>query len=139
MAAMIGLPPQTVRFARYAIVGTATFLIDFLLLWVFVELVHIHYIVSTALAFIIGVSFNYFLSRRWVFKHSTQTHIAGYLYFLKFAAIGMTTIVVLMWVVKEYTDIHYLIARVLIAGIVGIANYVANLYFNFKVAGMALD
>ena len=60
----------------------------------------------------------------------------GYAHFFIIALVGMaltTTGVVLL---VQYVGLPYLVARVLVAGGVGIFNYLLNLHWNFKVAGL---
>jgi hypothetical protein len=38
-------------------------------------------------------------------------------------------------VAVDLLGLHYLVSRILIAGVVGVWNYLLNLYVNFKVAG----
>jgi putative flippase GtrA len=133
------LTTREIRFIRYTTIGVSTFGIDLLLLWFFIDAVGMHYLTATAVAFLMAVSLNYVLSRRWVFRHSKRGLAFGYVYFLKFALIGMALTTGLMWAMVENSDLAVVVVRVLIAGLVGMGNYLANLYLNFKVAGKALD
>ena len=126
------------RFSRYTVIGFSTFLFDLSLLWVQAEVFRIYYLCAVAFSFLIAVSLNYFLSRRWVFKGSQRKVALGYLYFLKTALAGLMITVFLMWAFTTATHGPYLIIRIIVAGIVGTGNYLANLYLNFKVAGNEL-
>ncbi len=126
------------RFIRYVIIGLTTFAIDLGLLWLFIELAGAHYIIATASAFLIAVSFNYLLSRSLVFRGSARSIWSGYTYFIIFAIVGAALTVSLMWLLVEHTNLHYALVRILIAGFVGIGNYLANLYLNFRLAGEEL-
>lgn len=135
---MISLGVRERRFLRYIAISGTTFVFDLAILWMFIELLNIHYLVATALALLIAVSFNYVVSRRWVFQLTERKFSHGYFYFIKFALFGMAATTGLMWVVTTYTPWHFLLARSLVAVVVGSTNYVANLYLNFKVAGKHL-
>lgn len=139
MSTMITLGVRERRFLRYTAISGTTFLFDLALLWVFIEIFSIHYLVATAVALLIAVSFNYLVSRKWVFQLTERKFSHGYFYFIKFALLGMTATTALMWVVTTYTMWHFLLARTLVAVVVGSTNYVANLYLNFKVVGKALE
>lgn len=123
------------RFLKYASVGTSTFLFDLLLLYILIDYVKIYYPLATALAFGVAVSINYFISRRFVFTGTLRSVHAGYGMFLSIALVGMGAVTGLMVVFVEVFHLSYLPARVIIAGIVGLWNYLMNLYVNFKVAG----
>ncbi len=121
-----------IRFLKYSAVGVSTFAFDLVLLFVLTDFLHIQYIVSTGIAFILAVSVNYFLSRALVFKGTLRSVHAGYAIFIIIAASGLLIVTGSMFVL---VGLNYLVSRVLIAGIVGVWNYLLNLYVNFKVAG----
>jgi putative flippase GtrA len=123
------------RFIRYAVVGVSTLLIDLGLLYIATAIFHIPYYLSTAFSFFIAININYFISRAHIFKKSERKIHHGYVYFLGIAVCGAIATTGLVVVLVTYLKLYFLIARVLVAGVVGIANYLINLYFNFKVAG----
>lgn len=123
-----------VRLLKYATVGVTTFLFDLLLLYLFTDHLGIDYVLATPLAFAIAISVNYFISRRYVFTGTLRSVHTGYGIFLLIAAAGMAGVTGLMVLCVEVFRLPYLPARVLVAGIVGLWNYLMNLYVNFKVA-----
>ncbi len=129
------MPHPLIRFFKYTSVGVSTFLFDLGLLYILTDTLHIYYVLSAALAFIIAVSCNYFISRKLVFKGTLRSAHAGYLIFLLIAGVGLATVTGLMYVFVTLLGMNYLLSRVLIAAVVGIWNYLMNLYVNFKVAG----
>jgi putative flippase GtrA len=124
------------RFFKYALVGGSTFALDLLLLFLFTHVFGWHYLFATGIAFLTAVSINYLLSRRFVFKGTLRSVHAGYVGFLSIAALGLLWVTGLMFVCVEYLGWGYLPARVAVAAVVGIWNYLLNLYVNFKVVGM---
>src|SRR5262245_47071048 len=123
------------RLSRYSVVGVSTFLFDLLLLYVLTDFLLWNYLVSAATAFTIAVTVNYVLSRHYVFKGTLRSVGSGYAAFLAIAGAGLATITVLMALFVEVFHWNYLWSRVFIAAIVGMWNYLMNLYVNFKVAG----
>lgn len=123
------------RFMKYVLVGGSTFAFDLLLIWLMTEFLSVPYWLSTALGFAIAVSINYFVSRRFVFKGTARRIDHGYLFFILFAIGGSVFIAGAVTLLVTLFAMHYLAARILVAGIVGIGNYLFNLHFNFKVAG----
>ena len=126
------------RFFRYTAVGVSTFLFDLLLLWIQIEMFHVYYLHAAVSSFLVAVSVNYFCSRRWVFKGSRRRLAAGYLYFFKTAVAGALTTGFLMWMFCTTTNGPYLLIRIIVAGIIGMGNYLIHLYLNFRVAGHEL-
>lgn len=129
-------PPEAfIRFARYAAVGVSTLGFDLLLLAGLTEVLSVPYYVATPAAFLVAVSINYALSRTLVFKGTERPVHHGYLYFIGIAVAGALAITGAVYVLVTYASLHYLVARVLVAGVVGIVNYLTNLHFNFRVVG----
>lgn len=132
------LPPSLRRFLRYAVVGVSTLTFDLILIWVLTTFFLVPYYLSTPIGFLVAVSINYFLSRRFVF-HGTERPIHhGYAYFILMALVGAALITFAVTLLVIYVHLYYLLARVLVAGVVGIANYLGNLHLNFRVAGKHL-
>ncbi len=129
------ITPREKRFIRYSSVGFLTFCIDLLLLLFLTAYLKVPYLPATAGSFLIAVSGNYLISRRYVFRHTKRGMHAGYIYFLQFALLGMAVTTGLMWLLLSLAPLPVLYARVIIAAFVGIGNYLANLHLTFRVAG----
>lgn len=123
------------RFLQYSAIGAGTFAFDLLLLFLFTDILGVYYLISVAVAFLLAVSLNYHLSRRFVFKGSKRSQVGGYVYFIAIALVGMVLVTGAMYVMVELLGIYYLLARVVVACVTGVWNYLLNLFFNFKVAG----
>lgn len=123
------------RFSRYATVGVSTFLFDLGMLSVAVSFFHVSYLIATPCAFLIAVSCNYAISRKFVFGKTERTWHGGYAYFALLALSGAALTTGLVAGLVSVFGLQYLIARSIVAGAIGMVNYLVNLYFNFKVAG----
>ena len=123
------------RFARYAGFGGFTFAFDLILLFVFTDVFGWNYALSAAVAFLFAVSINYLVVRNLVFPGSNRRISQTYPTFIAIALVGMSIVTGLIIIFVEYFGWHYLMARIVIAAIVGIWNYSMNLFFNFRVAG----
>jgi len=123
------------RFLRYALVGVSTLSFDLLLLYIATSIIGIPYYISTPIAFLMAVTINYFISRRFVFKGTERRIHHGYAYFIVIAILGAVLTTSLVAFLVSFAHLYYLLARVLVAGIIGIGNYLFNLHLNFRVAG----
>lgn len=123
------------RFLKYTLVGGSTFSFDLFILWGMTELFHIPYYVSTPFAFLIAVSINYFIARRFVFKGTERAVHHGYLYFVGVAGGGAFLVTAAVAFLVQFFGLYYLVARILVACVMGTLNYLFNLHINFKVAG----
>ena len=57
-----------IQMFRYLFVGGAAFIVDFLSLFILTDFFGVYYLISAAIAFLIGLIANYFLSISWVFN-----------------------------------------------------------------------
>jgi len=122
------------RFLRYSLVGFGTFLFDLSLLFMATS-AGVPYFLATPVTFLIAVSINYAISRHYVFKGTERPISHGYMYFASIAFLGAIVTTTLVVALVQYLALHYVLARIIVAGIIGIAGYLFNLHFNFKVAG----
>lgn len=123
------------RFFKYFGVGASTFLFDLAVLFVFIDVFRWNYIVSAGASFLVAISLNYYISRRYVFHGSLRSVHAGYLIFIIIALVGLFAVAGGMLLFVQILGWHYISSRIVVALLVGIWNYAMNLYVNFRVAG----
>lgn len=132
---MFKLGNRITRFCKYSSVGVSTFLFDLALLYVLVEFFQMQYLIATGAAFVVAITINYSLSRLFVFSETVRPLQSGYIIFLLIAGMGLVWVTGLMYLFVGIFGAPLLISRIVVAGIVGMWNYIMNLYINFKVAG----
>ncbi|HRH22970.1 MAG TPA: GtrA family protein [Candidatus Paceibacterota bacterium] len=133
---MVTLNKRSVfRFIRYSIIGITTFAFDLFLLFLLIDHFHIHYLPATALAFLVAISLNFLMSRYTVFHKTERPVVHSYLYFVSFAILSVILITGLMHLLVSVFELHYAPSRVVIAGCVGVLNYIMNLKVTFDVEG----
>lgn len=117
-----------VQLIRYGIVGGTAFAADFGSLYALTEYAGVHYQLSAALAFIIGLTVNYFLSIRWVFNsRSTERHqVVEFLGFAIVGIIGLGLNAIIMYLAVDYLSLHYLWAKLLSTAIVFFWNFLGR-------------
>lgn len=128
--------PAALRFLRYTLVGGSTLLFDLALLYLITTYLAVPYYIATPLAFLVAVSINYVVSRRFVFRGTERGHVHGYSYFITAALVGAGITTLGVTVLVAYAGLYFMLARVLTACVVGIGNYLFNLFYNFKVVGV---
>jgi putative flippase GtrA len=120
------------RFINYSVISIVSFILDLSLLWVFSTIFHIHYLVSTGLAFTIAVTFQYIPTRFLVYKNSKQDIGIGYIYFFAIAMVGLLFVTFAMGFLVGIVHLNIIISRVFIAIFVGIWNYILHSYISFR-------
>ena len=113
-----------IQLFRYTIVGGLAFAVDFSLLFLLTEFLHLYYLVSAAIAFSCGLITNYTLSIIWVFDIRSVS--SKPLEFIAFAFIGIIGLIlnhVFIWFFTEIVLFHYLVSKSITAVLVYFWNF----------------
>ena len=136
------LKPSLIKeFMRYVIVGGISFLADFGTLTLFEELIFKQQtdwqiFISTAAGFIVGLVINYILSLIFVFRTKDNKNsgksVGDFLIFTLVGIIGLGITEGLMHLGVNVLGFHYMITKIVTAGIVLVWNYLGRkiLIFN---------
>jgi dolichol-phosphate mannosyltransferase len=113
---------------RFGCVGLSGVVINMTLLWMFTEIMGLHYLLSSAIATEMTIMSNFFLNSVWTFSgHRGRESFMAKL--LKFNAISLGGLVVTLFVLYAFTEAvgtSYLVSNVLaIASATGL-RYVAS-------------
>ena len=116
-----------VQLFRYVWVGGFAFIVDFGSLYLLREYVGINYLLSAAIAFILGLVANYLLSTLWVFPASRlNDKTAEFTIFAYIGLVGLLFNEVIMYLCCEVFKIHYMISKLCSTGIVFFWNFFAR-------------
>lgn len=123
------MPPDSTaaQLGRYTIVGGIAFVADFATLALCTELLALHYLVSGALALLVGIAINYALSVRFVFRVRRVRHRG--LELLIFALIGFVGLGLnegLLYLFTELVGLHYLLSKVAATAVTYLWNFFAR-------------
>lgn len=107
------------QFLKFAGVGGLAFVLDFVLLIGFTELLHIHPVISAGFAFTVSIVFNYVASMRYVFTHrddlSRKREFAAYIFL---SVIGLAVNELIMYWGVSYTSFDYRLVKLFAALVV---------------------
>jgi putative flippase GtrA len=111
--------PLAIQLARYLVVGGVAFLADFAALAILTELLHVHYLLSAAIAFGLGMAVNYALSVRYVFKVRTVTNVrVEFLLFTVIGLVGLAMNELVLWIVTHSLHLYYLHSKLIATALV---------------------
>jgi putative flippase GtrA len=128
-----GTDETKIQMFRYLFVGAAAFIVDFLSLFILTEFFGIYYLISAAIAFILGLIANYFLSISWVFNKRTLKN--RHFEFGVFAVIGIIGLgfnEVFIWFFTQDLQIYYLVSKIFAAIIILFWNFFARKFILFR-------
>ena len=118
---------------RNTVVSTLVFGVGLLLLWALVELGNMDEVLAAGIGFLAANSIHYAFGRGWIFRGTERAVASGYALFLVNGGVGLGLTMALYAVLLQTTSLDYLVARVLVSIIVGLAMFVFNAVWNFRV------
>ncbi len=122
-----------VQLFRYTFVGGVAFIFDFGSLFILTEYIKIYYLVSAAIAFIIGLTINYLLSISWVFsKHSIKSKHFEFFIFAFIGVIGLALNEFFIWFFTDIAKLHYLYSKLISTAFIYLWNFFMRKYILFK-------
>jgi putative flippase GtrA len=123
----------SIQLFRYTFVGGVAFIIDFCSLFVLTEIFGIHYLLSAALAFLLGLATNYFLSIVWVFyKHTLSNRWYEFGIFAIIGIVGLGLNEFFIWFFTEHIHFHYLLSKISSTIFVYLWNFFARKFILFR-------
>lgn len=119
-----------IQIFRFGIVGGIAFAIDYLVLILCRELLHLPILVSSAIAFAISVIFNYILSIAWVFDvNKEKDKKKNFIIFIVLSIVGLIITEIIMYIGTDIINIHYLIVKIVATIIVMVFNFITRKIF----------
>lgn len=115
---------------KFGVVGGIAFVIDYSLLFMLTEFLHIHYLVSGMVSFSASVIFNYILSIIWVFEvKKKRDEKKEFVVFIVLSIIGLGINQLIMWVLVDGLKLYYMLAKVAATAIVMVYNFITRKFF----------
>lgn len=110
--------------------GTGTF-VDFLFLYTLTELFHLHYLISTAVAFAIATGVNYLLCIAWVFERGRHSALTEVLLVFMVSGVGLLLNEIIVFLLVEFMLLWYMSAQFVAVGAIFFWNYSTRKYYVF--------
>jgi len=118
---------------RYTFVGGLAFVVDLGSLYVLTEFAGVHYLISSAIAFTLGLFVNYFMSIKWVFdKRSFASQKMEFLIFGVIGIFGLFLNEFIIWLFTEEFKFFYINSKIVSAVVVYFCNFFLRRYILFN-------
>lgn len=115
---------------KFGVVGVIAFVIDYGLMVLLTEAFGVNYLISATVSFAVSVTFNYFASMRYVFKHKEgMSKRREFVIFVVLSVIGLGINDLIMWLGTDLGGISYLITKLVATFIVMVWNFVTRKRF----------
>ncbi len=114
---------------RFGIVGVIAAVVDVGVLVLLKELLHFDVLAASAISFSVSVTVNYLLSMAFVFKSKKQSKIKEFVIFVLLSIGGLLLNQLILWAGVNFTDIYYLVIKILAMIIVPVYNFITRKIF----------
>ena len=121
-----------IQLIKFGIVGVIAAVIDFGVLMLLKELMHIDVLAASAVAFSVSVIANYILSMLFVFESRGNSKVKEFLVFVVLSIGGLLLNQFIMWIGTEIMTAYYLWVKVFALVFVPIYNYYKKNIFGEK-------
>lgn len=128
---MLAIKKILSRIVKYFLVNSSGFIIDLVLIWWLTDKIKLHYLTSVAVGFLVATVINYLGNREWTFKGTAIKATVGYGRFLMISLGAFIVVLFLMYLAVDILQIYYLLARVMVAIIVGLLGFLLDAKFSF--------
>ena len=126
-----------VKFVKFGIVGFSGMIVDYGVLFLFREGVHLTDWLAIALAFAAAATSNYFLNRIWTFRSHERQVAREYLRFIAVSIVGLGITECVMWFLGMWlpewaADWRFYLLKLVAIAVTTLWNFFGNLLFTFK-------
>lgn len=122
------------QFFRYIFVGGIATVVDWGILFLLTDFIHIYHLVSAVVAFSAGLITNFILSQLLVFK-ANEAKVNAAMEFIGYALIGLiglgiTELIMLLF--TNHWNLHYMLSKIFATVVVLAWNYIARKKILYK-------
>lgn len=119
---------QLIHFAAVGAVGT---LVQYLVLWIGVDLLLLSAAISSGVGYILGSIVNYVLNYKFTFK-SDKSHRDAVTKYYAILAVGWCINTGLMWLLADHNGLNYWFAQIIATGTAFLWNFSGSKLWAFK-------
>ena len=115
---------------KFVLVGGLSFVLDFIIYYILTNFFSIYYLVAGFFSFSLSVIFNYLMSMKYVFKSKDDLRKSHeFVIFVTLSVLGLGLNLLSLYILVDLFKMNDLIAKVFVAGIVMIFNFVTRKIF----------
>ena len=118
-----------VQLIKFGVVGVIATVIDFGVLMLLTECMHVDVLVASAVAFSVSVIANYILSMLFVFKGSENDKAKEFIIFVALSIGGLLINQFIMWIGTEIMTAYYIWVKIFACVFVPVYNFVTRKIF----------
>lgn len=122
------------EYFRYILIGILITCFDFILLAFQVEILHIYYLISVSISYILASILHFILCEKFVFtgKGKKQKLLNSFLIFFSIGIISLIILEICMFLFTQCLNIHYLISKVISTGFTFTFNFLCRKFILYN-------
>ncbi len=117
---------------RYAFVGGAAAVFDFGTLYILDEFGKVDHLVATAIAFLVGVTVNYFVSKKFVFTQKKASPVAEFIEYAIIGVIGLGLTELIVYLCTDLLGFYVMLSKVVATVLVFFWNFLARRFILYR-------
>lgn len=115
---------------KFVVVGGLSFVLDFIIYFVLTNFLSVYYLIAGFFSFTLSLIFNYLMSMKFVFKSKDDLKKSHeFVIFATLSIMGLGLNLLSLYVLVDLFKMNDLIAKVFVAGIVMVFNFVTRKIF----------
>jgi putative flippase GtrA len=87
---------------RYILIGGLATILDFTIFYIASNVFKLHFLIANSISFMFGLTFNYFLSREWVFNKKSHNFKKDFTLYVITSAMGLIINNLIMYVLIDF-------------------------------------
>lgn len=111
---------------QFGLAGVLTTLVDFTILYVLTSQLNSHYLVSSAIAFIVATVVNYWLSMTYIFSSKYKNKGEEFVVFLTLSILGLLLTQLLFWIQVDQLHMGVYRSKVVLTVVVMGFNFITR-------------
>ena len=119
-------------FIKFVIAGALSVMIEYAVLISFVEKLHLNYLFANSVAFVAATTFNYIISRLWVFGKSNKRIRHELFLFFATGCVGLVINQSIMWILVDSYQLNYKLAKLFAILVVVVWNFLTKKFLVFS-------
>lgn len=122
------------QFFRYAFVGGWATVADWGVFALFNKVINLHYLISAPFAFLMGLTVNYLLSKKFVFSGEKNEHQSSteFIVYCIIGVIGLLMTMIIMYLLTEFIGFLPMVSKIIATAIVLVWNFLARKFVLYR-------
>ncbi|MBW2977447.1 GtrA family protein [Candidatus Woesearchaeota archaeon] len=120
------------QIAKFSTIGLLGATINLMVLYLAVEFIRLPYIIGAILAYIIGITNNFFWNKFWTFKNKSKHYKEQYIKYFLISLSSLAINLIVLSILVELFGLWYMFSQAIAIVMAGLNNYIWNKKLTFK-------